>query len=253
MTLLYPMFPNGRYCLKNEDFDDIASMVLGEYLPDSLVHPQKIDIDYLVSDCYYLDVIKTRISKEGNILGMMVFEDTVWTCYDASNTPVERKLKEATMVIDSSLSGEESLARTRFTMAHEMSHWICHRSLHSSDKRAYECRKTPFIACRDISIEGPQSPAQGRKRLYTVQDWEEWQANRLAASLLMPKNTFTQMALQVMEGYGIEGGKLDLHLLHHFVVAKQVVSALAHFFQVSRKATKIRMRQLGLLVEMARA
>ncbi len=111
MKLEYPMFRNGRYCLRNEDFDEIAGMVLGEYLPDTLIRPQPTDIDYLIEDCLYLDVIKAHITLEGNILGMMVFEDTQWKYYDRMYRPVVKELKGSTMLIDLSLSGQKNLPR----------------------------------------------------------------------------------------------------------------------------------------------
>ena len=243
MRLEYPMYNNGMYCLKSDDFDNIATMILAEYLPDSLKKPQPIDIDYLIEDCLYLNMIKVHITLEGNILGMMVFEDTPWQYYDNMYRPVLKKLEESTMLIDLSLSGDKNLRRERFTKAHEASHWICHRSLHSYDKLPYEFRKSPAIACRDISIERYKYTEEFKR---TELDWEEWQADRLAASLLMPKATFTEICKKVIDNYGIRNGILVKG--KNIDASKKVISTVANFFMVSRKATQIRMSQLGLLV-----
>ena len=93
------------------------------------------------------------------------------------------------MLIDFSLCGKDCRARRRYTQAHELSHWICHRSYHSPDNRCYEFRKNSFIACRTENIESYRRNDFSQR---TDSDWEEWQADSLAAALLMPKVTFIQ-------------------------------------------------------------
>ena len=244
MRLDYPMYESGMYCLKNGDFDEIASMILGEYLPKALKIPQPVDIDYLISDCFYIDVIKAHITLDGNILGMMVFEDTMWKYYDDFYRPVVKELKESTMLIDLRLSGNKHLPRERFTKAHETGHWICHRSLHSDDKLPYEFRKSPVVACRDTSIERYKFNEEFKR---SEHDWEEWQADRFAAALLMPKDPFIDVCQRAINKYGIKSGILVKG--HNIEASKRVISTVADFFIVSQKATQIRMSQLGLLKE----
>ena len=243
MRLEYPMFPNGMYCLRNGDFDTIASMVLGEYLPEALEKPQPVDIDYLIEDCFYLEVKKAHITLEGNILGMMVFQDTECEYYDRFYSKVVEELKEATMMIDLSISGDKSVSRERFTKAHEMSHWICHRSLHSYDKIPYEFIRSPAIACRDASIERYKYSEEFKR---SESDWEEWQADRLAAALLMPKDPFINVSQKVIDNCGIRNGILVKG--YNTEASKRAVSIISKYFMVSRKAAQIRMSQLGLLV-----
>ena len=243
MRLEYPMFPNGMYRLRNGDFDTIASMVLGEYLPKALEKPQPVDIDYLIEDCVYLEVKKVHITLEGHILGMIVFGDTTWEYYDRFYRPVVEELKESTMMIDLSLSGDKNLPRERFTKAHETSHWICHRSLHSYDKLPYEFRRSPAIACRDASIERYKYHEEFKR---SESDWEEWQADRLAAALLMPKDPFINVSQKVIENCGIRNGILVKG--YNTEASKRAVSIISTYFMVSRKAAQIRMNQLGLLV-----
>lgn len=243
MRLEYPMYSNGMYCLKNGDFDAIASMVLGEYLPEALEKPQPVNIDYLIEDCFYLDVKKVHITLEGHILGMMVFGDTKWEYYDRLYRPVVEELKESTMMIDLSLSGDKNLPRERFTKAHETSHWICHRSLHSYDKLPYEFRRSSAIACRDASIERYKYSEEFKR---SESDWEEWQADRLAAALLMPKDPFVKVSQTVIDNCGIRNGILVKG--YNTEASKRAISTISKFFMVSRKATQIRMSQLGLLV-----
>ena len=243
MRLDYPMNENGLYRLKSSDFDEIASMTFNEYLPQVLQVPQPVDIDYLINECFFLEVIKAHITLNGKILGMMVFEDTPWRYYDLLYRPVVTELKESTMLIDFSLSGSKNLPRERFTKAHEVSHWICHRTLHSRDKLPYEFRKASAIACRDISIERYK---YDEERARTEAEWEEWQADRLAASLLMPKDPFTYICKRAIESCGIKNGFLTRG--RSVEASKRVISTVAKFFIVSERATQIRMCQLGLIV-----
>ena len=243
MRLEYPMYCNGMYCLKNGDFDAIASMVLNEYLPKSLKNPQPVDIDYLIEECLYLDVKKVHITLEGHILGMMVFGDTKLKYYDSLYRPVVEELKESTMMIDLSLDGDNNLPRERFTKAHETGHWICHRSLHSLDKLPYEFRRASAIACRDTNIERYRYNEELRR---SESDWEEWQADRFAAALLMPKDPFIKVATAIIRNCGIRSGVLVKG--YDVEASKTAISKIASFFMVSRKAAQIRMKQLGLLI-----
>lgn len=243
MRLEYPMYKSGMYRFKNDDFDEIVSMLLTEYSPESLKKPQPVNVDYLIEECFYLDVIKAHITLEGAILGMMVFEDTLWKYYDAAYKPVIKELKESTMLIDLSISGKKNLARERFTKAHELGHWICHRSFHSQDKLPYEFRKAPTVACRDYAIERYK---YGNTALWNETDWEEWQADRFAAALLMPKLTFTEICRRVIQNCGIRKGVLVKGC--NIEASRKAISTVSEFFAVSKKATQIRMSQLGLLV-----
>ncbi len=158
MQLNYPKKKNGMYLLKKSDIDPIAEMVLKEYAPD------------------------------GSVLGMIAFSDTEYNAYGYGPDGVI-ELEEGNMLIDFSLCGKDCRARRRYTQAHELSHWICHRSYHSPDNRCYEFRKNSFIACRTENIESYRRNDFSQR---TDSDWEEWQADSLAAALLMPKVTFIQ-------------------------------------------------------------
>ena len=55
MKLNYTMKPNGMYILSGRDFDDIATLVLTEYMPKVLEWPQPVNIDHLATECLPLD------------------------------------------------------------------------------------------------------------------------------------------------------------------------------------------------------
>lgn len=239
----YPMKQNGMYLLKKLDFDDIANMVLTEYMPSVLKYPKATDIEYLAEECLYLDIKHDNITPDGRILGMIAFADTEFNTIGYDNEDRIIKLEEGTMLIDMSLIGEGNRQRRRFTEAHETSHWICHRSFHSPTNRSYDFRMNrSLVACRTENIEQYSRSRYGRN---TEEDWEEWQADCLAAALLMPKETFLEAcrgAIRSCEntrGYLVSGTD-DF-------TERKVISEVAHIFDVSFRAAKIRMNHFGLL------
>lgn len=241
---MYQQKANGMYILKKTDFDSISDMVLSEYLPNTFNYPKSTDIEYLAQECFYLDVKHQTIAPNGQVLGMIAFADAQFKTLDSSYEPKCIELEEGTMLIDMSLIGNENRARRRFTLAHELSHWICHRSYHSPTHQQYDFRlnKTTFIACRKENIEQFKKSDWSKS---TDNDWEEWQADGLAAALLMPKSTFTAAFREIMSQYGFN--KNYLIPGEEVNKSKKVIWELANVFDVSYKATQIRMNHLGMI------
>jgi len=106
-----------------------------------------------------------------------------------------------------SVNKNDHYYRQRFTMAHELGHFLIHAHLLSDgvdDNRAY--RSTPEGQFYNRNIDAPQ----------------ETEANRFAASILMPANFVKK----------------------HW---ENDISKIAKLFQVSKQAMEIRLKGLGLL------
>ncbi len=242
MRLDYPMKPNGMYILKKSDFDTIGELVLSEYMPRALDYPKPIDIDYLAQECFYLDVKHEVIVPDGVILGMMAFADTEFHTVDDYAEPRTIFLEEGTMLVDMSLIGEKNRPRERFTIAHETSHWICHRSYHSPTNQQYDFRRNRnLIACRTDCIE----QYKRKQKTFTNEYWEEWQADSLAAALLMPRKTFLEACRSVLRTYGVKKDYLPSD--YDKYVAGKIIGELARTFDVSYRAAQIRMITLGVI------
>lgn len=114
--------------------------------------------------------------------------------------------------------------RQRFTLAHEIGHFILHHSAANKDQL--------FVDRKYSIYERVGAPTakhyQGSESTTTVK--QEREANAFAAGLLMPKI--------LLEKY-IEEKKLDL-------TDESDISVLAVAFGVSEQAMSIRVRQLGL-------
>ncbi|MDY6950598.1 MAG: ImmA/IrrE family metallo-endopeptidase [Thermodesulfobacteriota bacterium] len=149
-------------------------------------------------------------------------------------------IKERRIVIDENLWAEGSQGRRFFTMAHEVGHWCIHRKMLSG----LATRKTsvPDIVCR-------QSGARARG---------EWQADHFAANLLMPeayvKMAFGQaLSLTPITIYNYRSmAPTSLFMLdpaweHVGKIAGAVIEE-GGFTNVSKTAMRIRLEELGLLI-----
>lgn len=245
MKLNYTMKSNGMYILSERDFDDIATLVLSEYMPNVLERPQPVDIDRLATEHLFLEIKHEYISINGSVLGMIAFAPTEIRGLDMMFRPTTIQLQEGTMLIDSSLAGYNNRPRERFTKAHECGHWICHRAYHDPRHQPYEFRragKNSFVACRTGNIERYRY-----NRQKTDEDWEEWQADHFAASVLMPVQTFVPYARRAIRSAGISRGYLVKN--QNKAQANEAIEDIADRFVVSKRATQIRMQQLGLIID----
>ena len=241
MKLEYEQEPNGMYQLYKPDFDDIALKFLREYLSSVIDLPQEVDINYIVRECLYLDMYSKNLSPDKSVLGLIAFADTTIPCYDLHFNPLKFDVKEGSIVIDLSLSGKRQLTRRRFTIAHEVSHWILHRSYHSPRNQEYELRKhNAYLPSMSSNIE------RKYKKLETETDREEWQANSLAAAILMPKFAFLDYTYkEIYRQYGVGINIIsDAEDPERYRTA---ISNIAEAFNVSIQATEIRLNQLNII------
>ena len=237
MKLDYPQYENGMYKLDRADFDDIAYEILDEYLPDALNSPGVVDINYLIKDCLYLNVFSKNITADKSVLGLIAFEDATLPCYDLAFNKTKIDLQAGDIVIDLSLSGKQMKFRRRFTLAHEAAHWILHRSYHSPVNQQFEFRK-PYEETLAFDLE------KRFQRIFTDSDREEWQANSLAAAILMPENVFRDAALDSKLANHVVKGKINFTDEDDY---KDFLNYLSDIFEVSRQAAEIRLEQLEMI------
>ena len=242
MQLDYPQKANGMYILRNENMDEIAGKVLQTYAPHVLRYPCPVDIVDLAENAFNLTIESRNLSLNNEILGLTAFNDIEYPCYNQDLLPETVDLAYGTVVINKGLVGYDQRARKRFTLAHENSHWILHRSYHSPTNQQFQFRKQNpgYIACRSTQVE------TSRHALQTDNDWEEWQADSLAAALLMPKEPFIQAARDEL-GLGLSIYRGQTNSFQYY----ESLARIANQFQVSKNATCIRLKQLGLIRSVA--
>ena len=253
MHLNYRQKENGMYILSRDDMDEIAKMILDKYMPQVLNNPVSVNTSYLAEEYYGLLIEKRNITKDKSILGLISFGPNKLSFYDKEMQPIEEYVDDGTMFIDLSLSEEQQRARYRFTITHELAHWLIHRSYHSATNQQYQLRKynpkgfiapkaPNYIACRSVNIEkGGRVSGE-----MNDSDWEEWQADNLAAAILMPKETFHWAALNALKYADVNGSYVYINGSNSINSKKKmmILDFVAKTYEVSYQAAHIRLEQL---------
>lgn len=240
---------NGVPILSKSDMEDIAVSILGDYKSILLKDPMAMDIEHFI-ECYANLLLDYQdLTHDQSILGMTVFNDGYVPVYDIEKNKAKRlSVDEGTIIIDNFLLNPEQQRRGRFTLAHEVSHWILHRHIYLENKNQISLfdteAKTSFIRCRSIDVENNK-----KRDLATDDDWMEWHADYLASTLLMPRRPFAEVALSKLKEIGINkvyqmGTDFDTD-----VALSVIPYEIGEIFDVSATAANIRLKGLGYIRE----
>lgn len=183
----------------------IARNVLEKYNP-TLIHgePKAIPIEDIVERHYGLNMEYRHFRKQGNVLGCAVFNDTLLPIWNMDEKRYELlPVKRGTIVISAELLNDRTDGRLRYTVAHELAHWLIHQELYSG---------------------GNVAAASSIQTSLEIDSVVERQADILACALLMPSN-------QVKRAYYAIRG------------AKDPASTLAGLFCVSKQAMGIFLKE----------
>lgn len=139
--------------------------------------------------------------------------------------------------VDISLEGSD---RFPFVLAHEYGHLVLHRNVDTA-KAGYS----------DDSIEdGDLDFVTNRKELRSPRDWIEWQANRFAAALLMPRATFSDALIEYHKQAGIRRN-VGVVVVDSSAPSQRdlslVLGHLARLYEVNRTNVECRLRDLERL------
>ena len=245
MQLSYRQKNNGMYILSRSDIEEIAEAILKEYSPKKLLNPMPLDTIDLLENHLGLTVKRKYIGTiESEVLGLVVMSDSAEIpSYDDTLRPVLLEETYGTVLINRNLIGSENVARRRFTEAHEGAHFILHKEYFRHTSNASAARRR-YIACRRVELENDK-PNNNT-------EWLEWQADSLAAALLMPKSIFASVAVSCFNRSRIyDIAYLNTAISEDRALTFSVLKELSGLFNVSYKAAKLRMKHLGLLREPA--
>ena len=188
----------------------IARNTLTQYDPAYLNRqPQSVPLEQIVENVFKLNIDYMRLTIAGEELGRMIYDDGYSTRYNPEIDNYELvRVKAGTVLIESSLLKDPILyGRYRFTLAHELAHWILHKKIYMGTYTA--------------------AATYG----YTADDSIEWQADYLAKAILMPVG-------QIKRGF------YQLQTEH---TTRNKIVKLAELFEVSKQAMEIRLSELGLI------
>lgn len=244
MSLDYKQKYNGQYILSKIDIEEIATDLLKEFSPSNLVIPTQLNTMSFLQDYLGLNVKRKYIGTfESGILGSIVMCDEIEIpSYDEMFRPTVLTETYGNVLISPDLNSKKDEPRRRYTEMHEGSHFILHKDYYNSLNRS-SVKQHQLIACRKMELlnDNPK----------TDMDWIEWQADYLAAALLMPRDVFYDCARSIIRSFGIPRGYLTVSSNTNKRQASEIIRLIAERFRVSYRAAQIRMIKLGLIRESA--
>lgn len=216
--------------LSREDIEEIASSVIFRYKRAFV--PEKhlcynVDPTELAS-LYGFEIDYQNLSKEGNILGKTSSGTIMTTVLDDDMEEMFYLLDGRTILVEKRLLySPKNVGRRNFTIAHELAHQIINRAypeIYGSQTRTFcDYRRS---ACLHN----------------TAKDWYEWQADALAAAILLPPDAVSD----AMFLCGL-GERMKVLSRKYSQNNYECFCNMADFLQVSKTTLAYRMEQLGLL------
>ena len=189
-------------------------------------------IEQFAHDYLGLEVSFANLSADGNICGLTAYADTEYLIEEGGELRAI-PLKRNQVLLDRQFLQSDDVrhlrGKRRFTLAHECAHQILFQ-MESTEKQV-SCRRA-YSERRSYSL----------RDLKSREDWNEWQANALGASLLMP-----QSEIDLAMWYFAQSRRLISYEGRFTYRDQNVVSMLCETMGVSKSAAVIRLRRLGYI------
>ncbi len=200
-------------------------------------------IEYFDDDCLLrpgvtpLAAICTKLQNEHNV--SFVFDKDLGMTKEGYKYRGCFHIPTTTILIDKNMQSKSP--RFNFTLAHEIGHFVLHRKIDMSIlKNNNEIKDTN----RELILDQIES---NNPRV-----WIEWQANKFASSLLMPRSTVPMAVVQKQQEMGLNRniGKIYLDRgSSSYQDYKQQIEHLSFIYQTSIASVRIRLRELSILIE----
>lgn len=215
--------------LSRNDIEQIAEKILAiyteAYVPEKHLFYQVVPEE--LAEVLGLEVDYQILSLDGTILGVTAPDEQYVPVYD-NKQECCYYLDGNTILIDTRLcASSKTIGRKNYTLAHEIAHQVLYKAFpdaySSANRIMCDYRRTPNT----------------RKN---VTNWIEWQADALAAALLLPKDA-------ILDGMFFVGLGQHIDTLSRKYTPNKYDSfcQLAKALGVSQSALAYRMEQLGLL------
>lgn len=216
--------------LSRADLDSFAERILCDFV--KVEHPKGhlcYNVDPIrLARFYGYNIVYVTITREGSILGQ-TSTGKMWTpIIDEDGNDILFYLDGKTILIDKRLAKDpKCIGRRNFTIAHELAHQFINRAF----PEVYGSQ------CRILS-----DYRRSEKPHKEITDWREWQADAMAAALLLPKEAIEE----AMFVFGL-GAKIKVLSKKYSEYKYGRFCEMAEFLQVSKTALAYRLEQLGLL------
>ena len=254
---------DGTPMISDTQIEAYAEELISDYDKKYIGEPW--ELDSLKFSEYYLganlDFVDIYCEEGEQIAGAAIFNREKVKLFDRENLGVRFETYEPnTILIDNETIKPGKEAFARFTVFHEAGHLCMHRSVFQMQTRKIEGFSLPVkedmqlpwntegtgqvICCRRRAIEGH------REGLVTQEDFREHQANVFAASILMPKEIFREIAIDGVHKMGCRGDYYCMPTLRetdYDPCADAFLAYMAERFRVSKSAARVQLRKHKLL------
>ena len=215
--------------LSRADIEQIAERIVAIYteayvpekhlfyrvIPEELAEVLGLEVDYQI------------LSLDGTILGVTAPDEQYVSVYD-NKQECCYYLDGNTILIDTRLcASSKTIGRKNYTLAHEIAHQVLYKAFPDA-----------YSSANRIMCDYRRNPNTRKK----VTNWIEWQADALAAALLLPKDA-------ILDGMFLTGLGEHIGTLSRKYTPNKYDNFcyLATTLGVSQSALAYRMEQLGLL------
>lgn len=216
--------------LRKHQLESKAEQLLAKYRGgEHLREAKPLDIEHFAEFQLEANIDYQRLTPNGSILGMSVFQDLKTSVINDVGAKVDLVFRAQTIVIDYDALSGSPWSRTRFTIAHECAHLVLHQHIYYRD---------PKMKCSGNNGYQPFAAASENAYKETRFNRAEFQANYFGAALVMPRDPFTAAFNGLLPG---SWHTLDDHQ------KQSVVATLAEMFGASREAIAYRIKHLELV------
>lgn len=187
-----------------------ARQVISENYPECMFGRKAVPVEQLAEKVFGLSIEYQRLTKNGDkVLGKLICKDGLTPFYDTeSNEYAFLRVRANTILVEAKLLEKGQEGRLRFTIAHELAHWILHREIIMQSNREAAFNES---TC-DNKIEA--------------------QADYMASALLMPLGGVKRFF------YSVSGKSTQ----------NDAVSMTAEHFGVSKQAMSIRLKSHNIII-----
>lgn len=206
-----------------ESLEKEAERFLMQYCREALEQPQAVPIRQIAEEKMGISLIADKsLSDDLSVFGETVFVDSDVDVL-ADGEPEQLYCKAGTILLDPNVLMMRNMGSYNFTLAHEVYHWYAHRA-YMLLRMANAGQESAVQQCYVYNNGSSRTPAA----------LAEIQANAVAARILMPRRAVMKQYKELQKKYA--------------TAEEMIIADLAIFFEVSKQALRIRLEELGIMV-----
>ena len=218
-----------------KDYEKFAIDFIRKNVDKNYDGSQVIPIIDLAKKCG-LEVWDFKFAGKRKPYGRIFFEDSEFECYDMdTNEKITSAVKANTICVDVTLNKTEAANKTFVTVAHELSHFMLHRTAFMFQRLVQD----DLVEFADF-IKGPME-AKGFEK--DVIDKMEIQASVMANVLLMPKKALVEYTKRACENRPTFVGVDNKEDILDYI--ESIIREVARHFGVTNYAARKRLKECG--------